>query len=440
MGIISKPLGWIIKICYDLVDNYAIALLLFALIMQIILLPLGIKQQKNSVKQAKMRPKEMAIRKKYQGRNDKETQQKMQNEILEMYQKENYSPMAGCLPLLIQLPILFALFNVVTQPLTYICGYEKAEIYNFAVEIVEQNCQVDLSSKEAVDALTEEQRTAIKEFNSEHKYLIWDDKNNTLVTEDDFRLSSNEIMFISDMKNSLNNPENVNAFPYEEDGKTEYVTKEDLPNFSLAGDFMDLSHTPSFKDFNTEKGWLLLIPLFTAIFTYGSQFITKKFTYQSTLQESQDAGCSMKMMQYTMPLLSIWISFQMAAAIGLYWIYRNILATVQTVALYKLIPVPKFTEEDYKAAEKELKGKGGNSNNRSSSNGNKNKVRSLHRIDEDDDEIPENTANNNKSNNKKLELREEADVSNAPKLKDESDRAVKKKAEEETKENEEKSE
>jgi len=436
MGIISKPLGWLIKVCYGLVDNYALALLLFALIMQIILLPLGIKQQKSSVKQAKMRPKEMAIRNKYKGRNDKETQQKMQNEILEMYQKENYSPMAGCLPLLIQLPILFALFNVVTQPLTYICGYDKEDIYDFAIELTEQQCQVDLSSTDAINALTDEQKTKISEFNDEKRYYIWDDKNNTVVSVDDFKLSSNEIVFISDMKAILKDISDSgnSPFVYDDDGETKVVVNDDLPNFSLAGDFMDLSQIPSFKDIKTEKGWLLLIPLFTAVFTYGSQFITKKYTYQSTLQESQDAGCSMKMMQYTMPLLSIWISFQMAAAIGLYWIYRNILATVQTVVLYKLIPVPKFTEQDYKAAEKELKGKGGNDSYKPSSNSNKGKVRSLHRIDEEDDDVDVTSNSNQKSNNKKPELREGADVSNAPKLKDESDRLSDKKTDDETKE------
>jgi len=135
-----------------------------------------------------------------------------------------------------------------------------------------------------------------------------------------------------------------------------------------------------------------------------------------------------------MPLLSIWISFQMAAAIGLYWIYRNILATVQTVVLYKLIPVPKFTEQDYKAAEKELKGKGGNDSYKPSSNSNKGKVRSLHRIDEEDDDVDVTSNSNQKSNNKKPELREGADVSNAPKLKDESDRLSDKKTDDETKE------
>lgn len=423
---LNKPLGWIIKFCYDLVDNYALALLLFALVMQIILLPLGIKQQKNSVKQAKMRPKEIAIRNKYKGRNDKETQQKMQNEIMEMYQKENFNPMGGCLPLLIQLPILFALFNVVTQPLTYICGFDKQEIYDFAVEITEQRTGIDITTEDAIKNLTDDQKKTLDDFAAEKKLGVWDTKNDALVEIGDFRLSSIEINYISEMKDIMK--DGNTPFVFTEDGETKTVTSEHLPNFSLAGDFMDLSLTPAFTDLGKNKNaWLLLIPLFTAVFTYGSQFITKKFTYQSTIQEQQDNG-SLKVMQLTMPLLSVFISFQIAAAIGLYWIFRNILSTIQTVVLYKLIPVPKFTEADYKAAERELKGKGPKASTETKERDpNKPKVRSLHRIDEDDEYIPPvKKPIENESNEKKIELREDADVENAPKLKDESDRKVNK--------------
>ena len=90
--------------------------------MEIVLLPFGISQQKKSIKQARLRPKEQAIRKKYSGRDDKATQMKMNEEIQELYQKEGYNPMSGCLPLLIQFPLLIALYNVVINPLKYICN------------------------------------------------------------------------------------------------------------------------------------------------------------------------------------------------------------------------------------------------------------------------------------------------------------------------------
>ena len=113
--IINVPLGFIIKLCYGLTQNYAVTLFLFSLVLQLLLLPFGIKQQKNTVKQASLRPKEMAIRKKYAGRTDQATQQKLNNEIMDLYQRENFNPMGGCLPLLIQMPILFSLYNVAAQ-------------------------------------------------------------------------------------------------------------------------------------------------------------------------------------------------------------------------------------------------------------------------------------------------------------------------------------
>ena len=115
---IGQFLGWLDKIT----GSYTIALFIFAIIVELLLLPIGIKQQKNSINQARMRPKEMAIRKKYAGRNDKVTQQKMTQEIQEMYQKENFNPMSGCLPMLLQLPVILALYQVVINPLHYVMG------------------------------------------------------------------------------------------------------------------------------------------------------------------------------------------------------------------------------------------------------------------------------------------------------------------------------
>ena len=78
------PFGQLMRLFYEWTGSYAIALLLFAVVIKLVLFPFGIKQQKNSIKQAKLRPKEMAIRKKYAGREDKPTQQKMQQEIMEL--------------------------------------------------------------------------------------------------------------------------------------------------------------------------------------------------------------------------------------------------------------------------------------------------------------------------------------------------------------------
>ncbi len=107
---------------------YALSLFLFALIIKLLLFPLSIKTQKNQVKSAKLRPKEMAIRKKYSGRNDQATQQKMAAELQEMYKAEGHNQFGGCLPMFIQFPVLFALYEIIRNPLYYVCDFTKAQI------------------------------------------------------------------------------------------------------------------------------------------------------------------------------------------------------------------------------------------------------------------------------------------------------------------------
>ena len=102
--------------------SFILGTVYFAIALEIIMIPLAINQQKNSRKQAKLRPREMAIRNRYKGRNDQATQQKVSKEIQELYTKEGYSPMAGCLPLLITLPFLIFLYWIVIDPLTYMMG------------------------------------------------------------------------------------------------------------------------------------------------------------------------------------------------------------------------------------------------------------------------------------------------------------------------------
>ena len=124
LGWIGSFLGWLDSIT----GNYVWALFIFAIIVEILLLPFTIKQQQNSIKQAKLRPKEMAIRNKYKGRNDRATQLKVSEEIQAMYQKENFSPFSGCLQLFIQMPIILVLYQVVINPLQHVLHVSEKAI------------------------------------------------------------------------------------------------------------------------------------------------------------------------------------------------------------------------------------------------------------------------------------------------------------------------
>ena len=298
LDIIAIPLGWIIKVCYSLVNNYFLALLLFAIVMQILLLYFSIKQQKNSVQQAKLAPKTAAIRKKYAGRNDAQTQQKMQQEIQEMYQKEKFSPFGGCLPLLIQMPILLALYNVVMNPLRYITGISMDTINQIQTHMT-----------------------------------------------DDLGIVLNPRSLYIDMMNYIR----ADMTYYVE--KFAELADKTLPDMTFLG--MDLSQVPTFtlQPFD----WLMLVPILTFVFMLLTQKITRMFTYQSPETIEAQKSPSMKIMNWSMPLLSVWIAFSVPAAIGLYWIFRNIISCIQQIILANVIPAPRFTEEDYKRAEKEMK-------------------------------------------------------------------------------------
>ena len=324
MDIINVPFGYVIRFCNMLVNNnYLFALLLFAIIIEVVLLPFSIKQQKNSIKQASLRPKEMAIRKKYAGRDDNPTKQKMSQEIQELYQKEGYNPMGGCLPLLIQMPILIALYNIVMNPLKYICQLSESTIEQLAS-------------------------------------IVGKSGDSTVLTRN--------IGLLSDIKNmDFSNFAGVEGFSQE--------IYDSLPNLNLFGGAIDLGATPSFQAIN----WLLIIPVLTFVTYFVSMKITRKTTYQPQADDKA-TGCSNSMMDITMPLFSVWITFSVPAAIGVYWIFKSVLGTIKQIILRYVMPLPKFTEEDFKAAEKEMNAKQTQAPKTKSGK----VVRSLHHIDDED--------------------------------------------------------
>ena len=109
------PLGWIMYVCYSVVMNYGLALIIFTVITKLLQLPIAINQQKSMMKTAIFRPQMEALQRKY-----KNNQEKLNEEMMKLYQKENYNPMSGCLPMLISFPILFGMIDVIYKPITHI--------------------------------------------------------------------------------------------------------------------------------------------------------------------------------------------------------------------------------------------------------------------------------------------------------------------------------
>ncbi|MDR2609901.1 MAG: YidC/Oxa1 family membrane protein insertase [Clostridiales Family XIII bacterium] len=114
-GLFAKPLGYLLAGIYSVIGDYGITLIIFTVIVKLCLFPLYANQIKNSMKMANVQPKMKEIQRKYA--NDKE---ELQKQTMALYKEENFNPMRGCLPMLIQMPILFGLFMLLRRPAVYL--------------------------------------------------------------------------------------------------------------------------------------------------------------------------------------------------------------------------------------------------------------------------------------------------------------------------------
>lgn len=328
LGYLAEGLKYLMIFCDKICgQHYWLSLLLFALIIKLVLFPFGIKQQKSQQKLAKLRPKEEAIRRKYKDRNDQESMRKMNEEIQAMYREEKYSQFGGCLPMLLQMPILFSLYYIIQNPLHYICQFGKAQI-----EVI------------------------METFNRLSGYVGSASYGN---------LTIKATSFLSDAANrqSLINALPVDgsiptgavnaagqAFASYADFRADLVTQlsdKVYPNFKMFG-FIDLSITPS-----EQILWYILVPIITFGLLLLTAKLQKKFTYQPVSAEMQQNNFSMKLMEYLMPAMSAVIAFSLPSALALYWIYQNILGFGQQILLSKLFPTPKMSEAEIKEALRE---------------------------------------------------------------------------------------
>lgn len=121
LDIIANPMGQLMLWLYNIIGDYGYAIVAFTLITKVILLPINIKQTQSTKRMNEMQPKMKALQEKY--KNDKA---KMNEKLMELYKEEKYNPASGCLPSLIQLPIVIALFNVLRYPVKYVFGTDAA--------------------------------------------------------------------------------------------------------------------------------------------------------------------------------------------------------------------------------------------------------------------------------------------------------------------------
>ncbi len=285
--IINVPLGYLFRIIYLLVNNYGWTLVLFTVVTKLILLPLSVKQQKSMSKMQAIQPKINEIQRKYQ--YDKE---KLNQETMKIYQENQINPMGGCLPLLIQFPVLIALYNIIRMPLTYVLKFGIGDLPS-----VQQVLDI-LASLGFSGTIHDEIKIA------------------------DFLFNTSGAM------------EAVKAaFP-----QANIISLD----FTFLG--MNLSHTPNFLVLNT----LILIPVLAGFTSFLTSWVTNKLNSSGNKKpvnaEGNPTASSMQTMTYIFPFMTVFFAFSLPAGLGFYWILSNIVQIVQQVVLTKYFEKTKEPE------------------------------------------------------------------------------------------------
>ena len=292
MNIIQVPFGYLLSWLYQLTTNYGLALIIFAVILKVILLPATAKSKKSTMKMSRLTPKLQALQKKYA--ND---QQKLNEATQALYREEGVGMGAGCLWSLVPLLILIPLYTVVRQPLIYML-HESADV-----------------AKQIVDTV----KTALPgEFGKNDYY-------------DQLIAAPLIPQFVDKLKEIVGNP----------------ATLEGL-EFTFLG--IDLGRVPSFNVFKWETwNWAtigaFLLPILSAGGQVLSMLISQRMnnsvvTDEKGLQDKETAKNSQanqnnKVMLFMFPLMSLWIGFTVPGALSLYWLVQGLASTVFDVYLTK---------------------------------------------------------------------------------------------------------
>ena len=172
MGFLAMILGPLMRMLYQMIPNFAVTMIVFTVIIKLLMLPLMIKQQKSMAKMSVFTPMVNEIQQKY-----KNNQEKMQEEMVKLQQEYGYSPTAGCLPMLVNMLVLFGMVEVVYRPVQYILGIPKDAISAActALGIAANGAAAQTGLIEAIHAglasgvdtgLTTEQLSSIANFNT----------------------------------------------------------------------------------------------------------------------------------------------------------------------------------------------------------------------------------------------------------------------------------
>ena len=346
---VVKLLGVIMNVIFEFLDligipNIGLSIILFTIVIYLLLMPLTIKQQKFSKLSAKMNPEIQAIQAKYKGKQDNESMLAMNAETKQVYAKYGVSPSGSCVQLLIQMPILFALYRVIYSMPAYVTKLGDA----FGV----------LADKimSAADGVEYVKGMSAAAYYAKNFDIAGNTRNAIIDTLN--KVSSTDMATLSEKFGLADLTYNGSLIL--SNGSTRGLI--DTYNNFLG---LNIGNTPmdTIRSSFASNNYLLLIgavaiPVLAAV----TQWINYKLMPQAATDDNAKKGQgsdmadsmqqSMKMMNTVMPIMSAWFCLTLPAGMGLYWVIGAVVRSIQQIAINKHIDKMDVDAEIAKNIEK----------------------------------------------------------------------------------------
>ena len=320
LGPIAKILGWLMNGIYEImaaigIENVGLAIILFTIVIYTLMLPLTYKQQKFSKLSQKMQPEIQAIRKKYENRKDQASVMAMNEETQMVYEKYGVSMTGSCGQLLIQMPILFALYRVFMNVPAYVAGVKEnfTELVNgimategYAHKMTELVTNNKIYTQPAVD-----------------------------FTQTDVNVVSNYIIDVLGKLGTNGWNALAEAFPGLE--ATITSTYEKVSHTNALGP-LNISDTPwdIITDSFASKAFVVAFcALMVPVCSYLFQVLNMKMMPSASNDKNDAMAQQMNMMNKTMPLMSLFMCFSVPVGLGIYWVMSSVVRLVQQYFLNK---------------------------------------------------------------------------------------------------------
>ena len=297
MDFLGKYLGVALGFVFDLVGDYFLAIFLFTFVIRLLMFPLSLKTQKSQADRARLAPRLERLQKKYA-----KDPKKLQEKQMALYEKHGVSMTGGCLPMVVQMLVLFGVISAIYSPLSHLTSVPN-DVIDATAKVMQDSG--DFDKDHFADRGYYREMRILQNIKNE-KYT---DKIQTKIA--------------GLIKEGTQEQKIAKADAYIRD-------MQDM-DISLFG--IDLLEQPNDKGIS----WLWLIPIVSGITALFSSMLSMYYQKQGAgNQKQQGQGCSNFMMLGLMPAMSLFIAFSVPGAVGVYWICSNLIALLQTYVLNQI--------------------------------------------------------------------------------------------------------